>query len=175
MNRRLFVDLELRAERAATALLRPLAGPSRAARLAALVVQFAQFGVVGLIGLLIDTTTVYALRHRIGLIEAGFCGYLTAASLNWLLNRMWTFRPPTDPGESAIEAESRARPKMPAHRQWALFLLANLPGFALNRGAFIALVQLSATCRQHPVLAIAAGSIAGMFANFTLSWRLMFR
>lgn len=162
MPDRRFAVLELRAERLAARLL----GPS----LAALLVQFVQFGIVGLIGMAVDTATVYALRHAIGLIAAGFCGYLIAASLNWLLNRIWTFRPPTDPGETAIETA----PAMSARRQWALFLLANLPGFILNRGTFIALVSLSATCHAHPVLAIACGSLAGMAANFTLSRRLMF-
>ncbi|MBB3175314.1 putative flippase GtrA [Endobacter medicaginis] len=161
MPDRRFAVLELRAERLAATLLGP--------RLAALVVQFAQFGIVGLIGMAVDTATVYALRHPVGLIAAGFFGYLTAASLNWLLNRIWTFRPPTDPAEAITDH------RMPAHRQWALFLLANLPGFVLNRGTFIALVSLSALCRAHPVLAIAAGSLAGMSANFTLSRRLMFR
>jgi hypothetical protein len=54
--------------------------------------QFLRFGVVGAIGFLIDTATVYAVRGSLGLYGAGLAGYVTAATGNWLLNRVWTFR-----------------------------------------------------------------------------------
>jgi len=37
------------------------------------------------------------------------------------------------------------------------------------------LVTVSPVCAENPVLAVAAGSLAGMFANFSLSRRLVFR
>jgi putative flippase GtrA len=117
----------------------------------ALAAQFLRFGVVGVFGFLVDTATVYATRGALGLYAAGAAGYLVAVSGNWAINRAWTFR---GHGEGTLL------------RQWALYLVANLGGLALNRGAFFALVTLSATCAAHPVLAIAAGSVSGMFANF---------
>jgi putative flippase GtrA len=116
-----------------------------------LAVQFLRFGVVGVFGFLVDTATVYATRGLLGIYGAGAAGYLVAATGNWTVNRAWTFR---GHGDGSLL------------RQWALYLLANLGGLALNRGAFFALVTLSPLCAAHPVLAIAAGSVCGIFANF---------
>jgi putative flippase GtrA len=125
---------------------------------ARLIGQFLRFGVVGTVGFFIDTSTVYSLRSTIGLYAAGIAGYLTAATGNWVLNRIWTFRDSPDSG--------------PAWRQWLLFLAANFVGFVLNRGTYVVLIAFSLLCDTYPVLAIAAGSIAGMFVNFALSRRV---
>lgn len=122
--------------------------------------QFLRFGVVGTLGFVIDTITVYTLRHWLGLYGAGMAAYLTAASANWLLNRLWTFR-----GQGSG----------PAHRQWVAFMLINLVGFVLNRGTYALLITFLATAADQPVIATAAGAIAGMFVNFSLSRRLVFR
>lgn len=128
--------------------------------LPAIVAQFLRFGVVGVFGFCVDTATVYALRPALGLIGAGMVSYLVAATANWALNRAWTFRGPQ---------------KGRAHHQWVAYLMANSVGFLLNRGTYVALVASSVICRSYPVLAVAAGSVAGMFVNFALSRRLVFR
>jgi putative flippase GtrA len=125
-----------------------------------LAAQFIRFGVVGLVGLIIDTATVYGLRHALGLYGAGMVAYLTAASGNWLLNRVWTFR-----GQGSG----------PAHRQWAMFMVANLAGFVLNRGTYALLVTFVAAAAAQPVIATSAGAIAGLLVNFNMSRRLAFR
>jgi putative flippase GtrA len=125
-----------------------------------IIAQFLRFGVVGAVGFLVDTATVYAVRDRWGLYGAGLAGYVTAASSNWVLNRVWTFR-----GQGSG----------PAHRQWAMFMLTNLGGFVLNRGTYAVLVTFVAAAAQQPVIAVAAGAVAGLFVNFTLSRRLVFR
>lgn len=122
--------------------------------------QFLRFGAVGTAGFVVDTAVVYATRFWLGLYGAGALSYVVAASANWALNRAWTFR-----GQGSG----------PAHRQWALFLATNLVGFVLNRGTYAILVTISPFCAQNPVIAVAAGSIAGMFTNFSLSRRLVFR
>ncbi|HEY0423267.1 MAG TPA: GtrA family protein [Rhodopila sp.] len=126
----------------------------------AVAVQFIRFGIVGIVGLAVDTATVYGFRWSLGLYGAGLLAYLFAASVTWLLNRMWTFR---------------GRGNVPAHRQWALFLAANLVGFVLNRGTYILLVTLLPIAAAQPVIATASGSLAGMFVNFALSRRIVFR
>src|SRR5690349_12310616 len=122
--------------------------------------QFVRFGLVGVSGFLVDTATVYALRHALGLYGAGLVAYVTAASSNWLLNRIWTFR---GQGSGSVR------------RQWARFLLTNLGGFVLNRGTYFALVAFVPIATRQPVIAIAAGAVAGLFINFVLSRRLVFR
>jgi putative flippase GtrA len=125
-----------------------------------LMAQFLRFGVVGGVGFIVDTATVYGLRHALGLYGAGMVAYITAASSNWLLNRLWTFR---GVGSGA------------AHRQWAMFMVTNLVGFVLNRGTYAVLVTFVAAAAEQPVIATAAGAVAGMFVNFSLSRRLVFR
>jgi putative flippase GtrA len=61
------------------------------------------------------------------------------------------------------------------HRQLVMFLIANAIGFVLNRGTYIVLIATQPLFRAHLVLAIAAGAGAGMFVNFFLSRRLVFR
>lgn len=126
----------------------------------ALVAQFLRFGVVGVGGFCIDTATVYALRGRLGLYGAGMAGYVVAASANWALNRTWTFR---------------GRNRGVAHRQWALFLATNTAGLVLNRGTYAALIATTALCVRYPVIAVAAGAVAGMFVNFTVARQVVFR
>jgi putative flippase GtrA len=121
--------------------------------------QFLCFGAVGAVGFLIDTATVYGLRGVLGLYGAGIAAYFAAASVNWALNRSWTFR---------------GRGGGPARRQWAQFLLANLAGFVLNRGVYAALVTAVPLCAAQPVIAVAAGALAGMGVNFSLSRRVVF-
>jgi putative flippase GtrA len=124
-----------------------------------LIAQFLRFGVVGAAGFLVDTSVVYATRGLVGLYWAGAIAYPVAASGNWLLNRYWTFR---GPARHAV------------HVQWLRFLAVNLVGFALNRGTYFILITISSLCHDMPVLAVAAGAIAGLGANFCLSRRLVF-
>jgi putative flippase GtrA len=136
--------------------LRRAASPDRIRLLA----QFMMFGTVGLGGLAVDTVTVYALRARLGLYGAGLVAYAAAATGNWVLNRLWTFR-----GQGAG----------PAHRQWVRFLLANSMGFVLNRGTYALLVTFLPLAAAQPVIATSAGAMAGMLVNFSLSRRMVFR
>jgi len=122
--------------------------------------QFLRFGSVGFAGFLLDNAIVYGLRHVLGLVAAALLSYLLAATLTWALNRIWTFR--------GIGSGSMLR-------QWLAFLTANGVGFVLNRGSFFLLVALSPLCARNPVLPIFAGTLAGMFVNFHLSRRLVFK
>ena len=122
--------------------------------------QFLRFGTVGLAGFGVDVACVYLLRGLVGLFWAGMAAYLAAATTTWALNRVWTFAGARRGG---------------LFRQWLLFLGANGLGFTLNRGTFILLVALVPLCERQPVLAIAAGVAAGMFVNFNMSRRVVFR
>jgi len=137
--------------------LRPYASEARLQ----LLVQFLMFGLVGLIGFVIDTATVYALRHAVGLYVAGLIAYFTAATGTWLCNRLWTFR-------------HSARTD-PWHVQWGRFLTANLGGFAINRGVYFLLVTVWDLAAREPVIAVFAGALAGMTLNFNLSRKVVFR
>lgn len=152
----MFLPLLTRLAALLPAPLTRFAPPARIAVLA----QFITFGCVGTIGMVIDTITVYSLRHSLGLYGAGAVAYFTAATGNWALNRIWTFR-----GSHAG----------PAHQQWMRFLLANALGFVLNRGTYAALITFVPACAAEPFYAIAAGGLAGMFLNFSLSRRMVYK
>jgi putative flippase GtrA len=125
-----------------------------------LLAEFLRFGMVGTAGVVVDTLVIYALRRSIGPAAAGIVSYLVAATCSWALNRSWTFR---------------GRGSGAWHTQWMRFLMANLPGAVLNRGTYLILIASSPLCLAYPVVPVAAGAIAGMFVNFGLSRRLVFR
>ena len=139
------------------ALLGRMLGPTRART----AVQFLQFGVVGTIGFVVDTAVLYAgLALGLGLYGGRAISYLAAATCTWALNRAWTFR-------TAEQA--------PAAQQWAVFVLVNMLGFAFNYGTYAVLVASVPFVAAHPVLGVAAGSLAGMIGNFVLSRRYVFK
>jgi putative flippase GtrA len=96
----------------------------------------------------------------VGPYAAGVISFFVVGSINWVANRYWTYR---HLNHAAM------------HRQLVMFLVANAVGFVLNRGTYIALVATQPLFHAHLVLAIGAGAGAGMFANFFLSRRLVFR
>jgi len=128
-------------------------GPAR------LAMQFLRFGAVGAAGFVVDTSVVYALRASAGIYAAGVAAYAMAATFTWAFNRIWTFR---------------GSQRMPAGRQWAVFLATQSAGFVVNRGVFFVLVTVSPFCADYPVVAIAAGVGAGMFVNFATARRYVF-
>ena len=128
--------------------------------------SFIRFGIVGVLGFCWDTGTVYALRPFINLYLAATCGFLVAATANWAVNRLWTYR-----------HHAHAAP----HVQWAKFMSANAIGFVFNRGVVFTLISnyFSIAAKTdifhaQPVLAIAAGSVSGLCFNYFLSKRFVF-
>jgi putative flippase GtrA len=132
-------------------------GPGRAA----LALEFLRFGVVGTIGFVVDTAVLYgAMSLGAGPYSGRVASYIAAATTTWALNRAWTFR---------------GRGEGPAARQWILFLVVNLVGFASNYGTYAALIAWVPEVARHPVIGVAAGALAGMVGNFLLSRHLVFR
>ena len=145
-------------------LVGALPGPARrqiSAGQMRLLAQMMQFGTVGVAGFLVDTAVVYAALPALGLYAAGAFAYAVAVTTTWWLNRIWTFRGLGTP--------------RPMHQQWLRFVLANLPGLCLNLGTYFSLVATIPLCASFPVIAVAAGAVAGMTANFVLSRRMVFQ
>lgn len=124
-------------------------------------IRFVKFGIIGSLGFLWDSVTVYGLRPFVGLTLATLIAYFVAASFNWLLNRLWTFK--------------GAAPHLHPVLQWLRFLLASSSGFFLNRGTVYILFFLFPLCVRQPIFALMAGALAGMLANFNLSQKLVFK
>jgi len=126
------------------------------------ILQFLRFGVVGTVGFLVDAGVLLAMLWAgLGPYGGRVVSYLAAASTTFALNRAWTFRTASRDG--------------PVAAQWGQFVAVNLIGFAANYGTYAALIASVPYVAAHPVLGVAAGSIAGMFLNFGLSRRFVFK
>jgi putative flippase GtrA len=122
--------------------------------------QFLTFAAIGAAAFGVDALLLY------GLIDVGAGYYLGrlgswtgAATFTWYLNRRLNFR-----GATA---------ELPL-RQWLRFLSANAVGGAVNYGVYALAIAGSALAREFPVLAVGAGSAAGLVLNFGLSLRYVF-
>ena len=121
--------------------------------------QFLRFAVVGTIGFVVDAgVLLYVLSQEIGFYSARAVSFLCAVTCTWLLTRVFTLR---DRNAGRLG-------------QWAHFASVNLVGGLINYGIYAVLVWQLAFVQTWPVLGVAAGSIAGMFVNFTLSRRYVF-
>jgi len=60
----------------------------------ALLYKFLKFGAVGMSGMAVDFGITYVLKERIKINKyaANTLGFLSAASTNFILNRIWTFQ-----------------------------------------------------------------------------------
>jgi putative flippase GtrA len=124
--------------------------------------QFLWFGVAGTVGFLVDTAALYTALYALGTdpYSGRALSYLVAATSTWALNRRFTFREQRDQNRLA---------------EWGRFLAANTVGGAVNYGTYALLIASTATVAAYPVLGVAAGSVAGLAVNFTLSRRLVFK
>lgn len=122
--------------------------------------QFLRFALVGVIGFVADAGVLWIVVSALGLnLYAGrVVSYLCAATVTWALNRSFTFR----------HKGARAA-------QWLRFVCTNALGGGVNFGVYALMVRNLAVAHEHPTLAVACGSIAGMALNFTLMKKVVFR
>ena len=123
-----------------------------------LIEQFLRFAVVGVAGFIVNAGIVEWLAPGSGPYWAQVVAFPAAVSATWWLNRRFTF----------------AASGLPAHHEWLRYVLSNLLGWVANNGVYYGLVLGSPLAYEHPALAVAAGSLAGMFLNFAGSRWLVF-
>lgn len=122
--------------------------------------ELARFGLVGVLGFLVDAGTLYVgVAIGLNLYEGRLISYLIAATTTWVFNRSFTFR----------------RRDPVSFGEWFRFLMANAVGGSVNLATYALLVAISLSIARAPILAVAAGSIAGLLINFGLSRRLVFK
>ena len=127
-----------------------------------LIVQFTKFGIVGVVGYIVDVGVLALCMHAFGLgpYVGRVFSYIFGASTTWICNRLFTFR-----GQGSGHAGV----------QWAKFLVVCIGGFTLNYGTYAVLIANAPLIREYPPLGVAAGSLAGMFFNFFVVRRVVFR
>jgi putative flippase GtrA len=124
--------------------------------------QFLRFAAVGAAGFVVDASVLHFATHVLasGLYLGRVLSYLAAATATWMLNRRYTF--------AAARSDGLVG-------EWSRFLATNAVGGLVNYAVYAALVTLVRQVALWPALGVAAGSLAGLLINFTLSRRLVFR
>ena len=126
------------------------------------VVQLVRFCMVGTIGFVVDVSILYAV---VNLFDSGpyfgrVVSYIFAATITWKLNRSFTF----------LSTRSNA-----LHLEWARYLLSNIVGATINYGVYVlCLIYFNLTI-DYLIIGVAAGSIAGLAVNFTISKLWIFK
>ena len=124
-------------------------------------VEIVLFSLVGAAGFVVDAAIVWALTSSgANAILAQAIAFAVAVTVTWLLNRQFTFAQHASPNRL---------------REWMHYVAANSLGAVVNNGVYVLLVLTVAMFSKEPVLAVAAGSLAGLVFNFTASRAWVFR
>ena len=108
-----------------------------------------------------DASIVWAFTSAgVDPLTAQAVAFTVAVTVTWLLNRRFTFAHHASPHWL---------------REWLHYVAANSVGAVVNNGVYALLVLTVAMFSKEPVLAVAAGSLAGLVFNFTASRALVFR
>ena len=121
--------------------------------------QIWRFGLVGVVGYIVNAGMVEMLVQSMGPVKAQMWAFPAAVTVTWWLNRQFTF------GASAHRL----------HHEWLRYVLANLLGWAANNGCYLWMIFSVPLAYQHPAIAVAVGSLAGMVLNFSASRLIVFK
>ncbi|HHU4047435.1 TPA: GtrA family protein [Enterobacter cloacae] len=119
------------------------------------------FAISGGLGFLVDTAVLYLLIGSLGPYIARGLSFLSAVLFTWLFNRSITFKSKSS--------------NMKARSEFVSYLLLMLCGGAVNYGLYSWLMSSYSLVVEHPVIGVAAGSIAGMSVNLATSKFILFR
>lgn len=124
--------------------------------------QLAMFCIGGVLGFIVDAGVLQLLV--VGFAWDRYSGrlisFLLAATATWVFNRHYTFH---GPRRHSLAGE------------WMRYVFAMSGGFACNFTAYSALVYFFNIDRQWLILAVAAGSIAGLGVNYAASRYWVYR
>lgn len=126
--------------------------------------RFLRFALVGAAGFVVNEAAL-ALALKLLHLNAyagGVFSFAVAVTFTWWGNRMLTFR------------DRAAKGAIGMLKEWATFVVANGLGFLVNFAIYAGLIALAPAPLNNPFLALAAGTIAGLFFNFAASSRIVF-
>ena len=122
-----------------------------------MILKFLKFGIVGFSGLIIDYSVTYLLKEKLKVQRyiSNSIGFATAASSNYLFNRLWTFE--SSNPEILIEYSS--------------FILISGIGLAINN-SFLYLFENRFKFNFYfsKLLAIGVTTIWNFFANYFITF-----
>ena len=128
-----------------------------------LILKFIKFGVVGASGMVVHGGVLYLMKEVVGLnpFVANSIGFITAATTNYILNRIWTFRS----HEKQVGVE------------YLKFILVSVIGLGINNGtlwlAGRALPSWTDDWRFYILWVIAVGvtTLWNFFGNMLFTFR----
>lgn len=120
------------------------------------------FAAAGLTAFVVDMGVLGLLVHGLGMaaLRARLISIPLAASTAWMMNRRFTF----------VSGEDRAR-----WHQWLRYLAINTISITVNYGCYLGLVSATAIGRAHPLASIVPGALVGLWMNYQLAGRWVFR
>lgn len=123
--------------------------------------ELLRFAAAGILGLAVDVAVLY-LAMAIGMDRFSGRGlsFLAAVWTTWQFNRRFTFT---------------RRDQLSAWKEWWRYLSAMLAGGAVNYAVYSVIVIMQPGLPLLPMIAVAAGSLAGMSVNFIGAKYFVFR
>lgn len=117
-----------------------------------LIKQLYFFAVFGIIGFFVDAGVLDILVNyfRFNPYSGRIISFSAAATTTWILNRHFTFQ----------------RRDKHSIREWGQYVLLMIIGGLINYGIYSVIVWSVSPTRQNLYLAVAIGSVCGMFINF---------
>lgn len=119
-----------------------------------------KFALVGVVGYVFDAACFHFLIEIVGVIPGRIIAFLIAVSVTYFLNKRFTFEEIKDQSERSA---------------YSKYLIANSTGGFINIALTIALVKSGLYPFNIGFVAVACGSVAGMFSNYFLSKTFVFR
>lgn len=122
--------------------------------------EFLLFGLVGCAGFVVDSGVLYALKGTFGIYIARAFSFILAVLTTWFLNKIITFN-----------GSVSNKPVLNELLRYFLFMIS---GGTINYLVYWVLTKNSELVYSHPVIGVAAGSLAGMVLNYLTSKYLVF-
>ncbi|MFC0400933.1 GtrA family protein [Paraburkholderia rhizosphaerae] len=117
--------------------------------------QLLRFVIVGTAGFVVDASVLYvALHFGAGYYIGRVLSFLAAVWTTWQLNRRFTFTPSDN--DSPL-------------REGGRYLLAMCGGGVVNYAAYCAVIAVLPKHALLPLVAVGAGSVAGLSFNFLVA------
>jgi putative flippase GtrA len=125
-------------------------------------IRFLKYLGIGAVAFLIDVAAFQTLvgPAHVSPYVARLVSFVVTVTAAWWLNRTFTF----------ADADY-VRPDV----QWARYFAANLVGGSVNYATFALMIATLPVAADYPLIALAAGSVAGLVFNFTAYRRFVFR
>lgn len=119
------------------------------------------FGIAGVLGFLVDAATLYLIKSFTGIYLGRLFSFSMAVVVTWIFNRNITFK--------------QSNVSMGMLAEFLKYFLLMIVGGVINLGIYYLMISSSQWLQNFPILAVAAGCLAGMVANFLTSRFLLYK